>query len=167
MDVKQRIEVDVADGRAVELVDPTVFTMRPFEDEEFWSERSVDGEWLADFLASPGSAHSRGTIILRGLRVCGDVPLAGANITNRIELTHCQFGGGSFAAEEADLRSLNLTSTWCESVNLNGARIVGSVLLDRCDVSAGVQLVGAKITGNFKCRHAVLRASGASAGGVF
>jgi hypothetical protein len=52
-----------------------------YDDDEFWAGRSIDGEWLSDFLTSPEARRERLGVWIEGARIIGGLELHAAELT--------------------------------------------------------------------------------------
>ncbi|HSJ20307.1 MAG TPA: hypothetical protein VK964_07015 [Nocardioidaceae bacterium] len=128
--------------------------LAPYEDEDAWRDRTVDGVWLARFLTDPGSEiHGRGVAIV-GARIVGGVDLDGAQLRGALKLIDCHLGDHPVVLVEATARSVALTGSVCGGVRADGLQTLGAVLLDGGFVANGVvELRGTTVGGSVVCRN--------------
>ena len=130
----------------------------PDYDDEYWTDRTVDGEWLAEFLTATASViHHRGVCLL-GLRIEGGLDLQGAAI-GILDLRWCQLGPCDIGLAESRIRALRIVRSRCTEVNLDDAEVAGSVLVQECHLRR-LSIGSTRIRGNLDCHQSRISAPG-------
>jgi cytoskeletal protein CcmA (bactofilin family) len=115
----------------------SVAELPPYDDDAAWDGKTIDGDWLADFLTDPGAVFHRRGVSIVGARILGGLDLECAELEHRVNLVSCQLG-------------------------TDGLRIAvsGSLLFRGLDSAGPVHLVGAHIDGTLSCLGATVRSPG-------
>ncbi|HEX9994025.1 MAG TPA: hypothetical protein VGB14_13950 [Acidimicrobiales bacterium] len=147
------VEQKSATGKAADFSRPDDPRELPgYDDEEHWSGRTIDGEWLADFLCDETRPKHRRGLTIIGARIADGLDLRWARVPHPLTLVSCQLGPHRIDFEEATTRSIRLRGTACGGLGAEGAEIDGSVVLDGgFSATGGVRLLDAVIVGNLEC----------------
>ena len=138
----------------------TVAELPAYDDEAAWEGKTVDGDWLADFLTDPGVVFHRRGVSIVGARILGGLDLECAELEHRVNLVSCQLGGEGINLHDARTRTVRLSNVRCGGVDGLRIAVDGSLLFRGLDSAGPVQLVGAHVDGTLSCLGAALRAPG-------
>lgn len=149
----ERVRVAAASGVPADFSKPHDPDELPaYENEEHWAGRTVDGEWLADFLVDDDQPKHRRGVDIVGARVRGGLDLDWATVDFPLRLAASQLGTHRISLQDANLRSLRLPGSRCGGLVGEGVRITGELSLQKGFAAIGeVWLRGASIRGNLAC----------------
>jgi hypothetical protein len=135
----------------------SVAELPDYDDDAAWDGKTIDGDWLADFLADPGAVFHRRGVSIVGARILGGLDLECAELEHRINLVSCQLGRESVNLHDARTRTVRLSNVRCGGVDGLRIAVGGSLLFRGLDSAGPVQLVGAHVDGTLSCQGATLR----------
>jgi hypothetical protein len=131
-----------------------------YDDEAAWQGKTIDGDWLADFLADPGAVFHRRGVSIVGARIVGGLDLECAQLEHRVNLVSCQLGTEAINLHDAGTRTFRLSNVRCGGVDAMRVVVSGSLLFRGLESTGPVDLVGAHVDGTLSCQGATLRAPG-------
>lgn len=127
-------------------------TPAPYDDEDAWAGRTIDGSWLAELLTSAKSTIHRYGVFVVGVRILDGLDLEAAEFPHRLGLHGCQLGPHSFNFLHSKLGVVDLAGTHCHQLEAAEARIDGNLIMAHgFTASDEVNLVGARIAGALHC----------------
>ena len=123
--------------------------LAPYDDAKAWAGRTIDGDWLSEFLTTRADEiHGRGLTIV-GARIAGGLDLEGATLPRRFGLVRCQLGTHRIILRDAHTRTVQLDSVACGGIAAERVHVGGSLLLDESGIDGTVRLVDARIEASF------------------
>jgi sRNA-binding regulator protein Hfq len=131
----------------------------PANAAQWSSDRVVRAEsitWVCTDLEASALVTYRRGLTLSGMRIDDDLDLSDAELKFSLTAHNCAFSG-NILLQNARLRGLHLVGCLTKSLNANGARIAGRVLLRNGFQAEGeVSLMAATIDGDLGCEGALL-----------
>ena len=127
MPVGARIETALVSGEVADFTLPSDPGELPGYDDAFWNDRSIDGEWFAEWInANQVEIHRRG-VRIAGLRIENGLDLSNAELSRPISLARCQLGEHPFDFSNATTRGLQVLRSEARSLTCVDATIQGAV----------------------------------------
>lgn len=148
----EKVRTCAAKGIAADFTRPDDPDELPdYNDEEFWAERTVDGNWLAVLLTADDELTHRRGVEIEGARLLDGLDLEAAELHRPLTLVSCQFGSHTAFLKEAKCRSINFIDIVCGGFHADGAEILGRLLFHSCTINGEVRLVGATVGVDLDC----------------
>jgi hypothetical protein len=151
-------------GEGTTTDEPHGDDLPPYDDDQAWAGRTVDGAWLAELLCGGDEVRAPGRgVAVRGARIVGGLPLDGAELPFRLDLAGCQLGDRRVLLRDARTRTVRLAGVRCGGIEADRAHVGGALLLQRAGVHGPVRLVDARVDASVECDGATLDAPGGTA----